>query len=162
MNVPQSRSGTCSGDGAGRNPDQVVSRSAFCAHLVIQHSSRTFKKLVATPTQRFPAGSRAPLATKRIGFDESWRQRIKERGILPSLGWPDAAQQVGNRPIGDVVIVVGAARASRVIGIDAQVSKQEGLATGLLAAAVGLNGDENGVDLRQTFGIIVAQDPALP
>jgi hypothetical protein len=49
-----------------------------------------------------------------------------------------------------------------VIGVDAQVSKQEGLATGSVAAAARLDRDENSVDLCQHFGIVGSQYPALP
>src|SRR6266478_1324986 len=52
-------------------------------------------------------------------------------------------------------------RTSGVIGIDAQVCEEQGLATGLVAAALGLDRYENRVDVRQRLGIVESQYPAL-
>src|ERR1700733_98299 len=49
----------------------------------------------------------------------------------------------------------------RVIGVDFEVGEKKGLATGLVAAAVGFDSHEYRVDLRQGFGIITLQNPAF-
>jgi hypothetical protein len=55
------------------------------------------------------------------------------------------------------MLVVYFPKTSRVIGIDAQVGKQEGLATGFVAGAVRLDSDENGVDLCQDLRVVESQ-----
>jgi hypothetical protein len=111
--------------------------------LAIEDVVSTLTNLVANPTRGF----------RRIE-GESHCALIWVGGHDP-VGAQAEAQRMW-------VLVVGASGASGVIGVDAEVSKQEGLATGPVAAAVGLDGDENSVDLCQHFGIVGSQDPALP
>ena len=41
-----------------------------------------------------------------------------------------------------------------MIGIDVQISKQQRLVAGLVTAAVGLDGDKYGINLRQGLSIV--------
>ena len=47
-----------------------------------------------------------------------------------------------------------------MIGFVAEEGVEEGLAGGLMAAAAGLDGDEDGVDFGDALGIVEAHDPA--
>ena len=48
-----------------------------------------------------------------------------------------------------------------MVGIHFQICEQQGLATGLVALAAGLQSHEDGVNLVQHLGVVELQDPAL-
>ena len=50
---------------------------------------------------------------------------------------------------------------SGMVGLNAEVGEEQGLAAGMWAAAIRLDGDKHGVDLGQGLGVIGFQDPAL-
>ena len=48
-----------------------------------------------------------------------------------------------------------------MIGFYAEIRKEQGLAAGMVAAAVWFNGDKDGIDVGEGFGIVVLKNPAL-